>query len=293
MVVDAGPSRDPEPGGRCAACDRTDARRRYAVNGFAVVECRCGLARTVLPAGFDPSAIYTEGYFQGGHADGYADYQASREALRSEFRRNLAALTRHVERGRLIEVGCAYGFFLDEAATRFETAGVEIADHARAACQARGLEVARTMTPAWLAARGPFDAAVMLDVIEHLQDPGAVLDALHAAMRPGARLMITTGDFGSALARALGRRWRLMTPPQHLWFFAPATIRALLARHGFRVHAIDHPWKLVPLSLIVYQASRYLGGQHLARRLRPRGWLPLNLFDAMRVIAERVAPTGA
>jgi hypothetical protein len=90
------------------------------------------------------------------------------------------------------------------------------------------------------------------------------------------------------LARAMGRRWRLMTPPQHLWFFSPETITALLARQGFRVHTVEHPWKLVPIALIAYQATRFVGGQSLVRRLMPRGRLPINLFDAMRVIAERV-----
>lgn len=272
----------------CVACGATAARPLWTVNGFAVVGCTCGLARTALPPGFDPASIYTEAYFQGGHTDGYGDYASAADELRPEFQRILAALTRHVAGGRLVEIGCAYGFFLEQARAAFTVSGVEISDHARAACQARGLEVVRDATPAFFAAHGPLDAAVMLDVIEHLTDPGAVLAQLHAAMRPGGQLVITTGDFGSLLARVMGRRWRLMTPPQHLWFFSPATLRALLARHGFRVHTVEHPWKRVPLALVAYQAARYLGGQALVRRLAPRGSVPVNLYDAMRVISERV-----
>jgi SAM-dependent methyltransferase len=288
------PSR-PENAEPCAACGRRAARPLYTVKGFAIVACECGLARTLLPPGFDPASIYTSAYFQGGQSDGYADYEGSAEELRGEFRRTLQALTRHVDRGRLLELGCAYGFFLEAARARFAVCGVEISYHARAACLARGLAVEREATPEFLAAHGPFDAAVLLDVIEHLRDPGEVLARLHAAMRSGAQLLITTGDHGSLLARVMGRRWRLMTPPQHLWFFAPRTLRALLARHGFRVHTVEHPWKLVPLALIAYQAARYVGGQGLARRFAPSGRLPINLFDAMRIVAERVdrPPTPA
>jgi SAM-dependent methyltransferase len=278
----------PESRGECAVCDRREARPLYEVNGFSIVKCGCGLARTVLPEDFDPASIYTEAYFQGGHPDGYADYIGSGEELRHEFRRILKQLRRHCANGRLIELGCAYGFFLQEAGASFETIGIEISDHARAVCRARGLEVEREATPELLAARGPFDAAVMLDVLEHMPDPADVLERLHGAMRPGGQLVVTTGDFGSMLARAMGRRWRLMTPPQHLWFFSPETITALLARQGFRVHTVEHPWKLVPIALIAYQATRFVGGQSLVRRLMPRGRLPINLFDAMRVIAERV-----
>ena len=268
----------------CIACGGHEATPLYEVGGFMITQCACGLARTELPAGYDPASIYTESYFQGGQRDGYADYAGSEGLLRQEFRRTLDALP--ARSGRLIEMGCAYGFFLDEARKSFKTYGVEVSDAARASCIARGLEVTSTLDAETLA-RGPFDVAVMLDVIEHLINPGDVLMRLHSAMGPGATLLITTGDFGSALARMMGRRWRLMTPPQHLWFFSQRTLAALLARHGFRVQRVEHPWKFVPLELIAYQAARYVGGQSLVRAFPLAGRLPLNLFDAMRVTAIR------
>lgn len=277
----------------CIACDRTDAAPLYEVNGFAIARCPCGLARTLLPADFDPSSIYTQDYFQGGHRDGYANYLGSGEELRHEFRRILESIRTRVPGGNLVELGCAYGFFLEEAAPYFKTCGVEISDHARTACLAKGLDVVRDASPEFLDSRGPFDVVVMLDVLEHMQDPGTVLDRLHAALRPGGELVVTTGDFGSMLSRAMGRRWRLMTPPQHLWFFSVDTVTRFLARHGFRVRRVDHPWKLVPLALVAYQASRYLGGQDVVRRFVPPGRLPINLFDAMRVEAVRVDRTAS
>lgn len=278
----------PRPSDRCAACSKSEARSLYTVNGFEIVECACGLARTVLPPDLDVASIYTEAYFQGGHRDGYADYAGSGDELRHEFRRIVTSLRKHISGGKLIELGCAYGYFLAEASTAFDVCGVEISEHARTVSRDRGFDVEREASPAFLAKHGPFDAAVMLDVLEHMEDPGAILDRLHAALRPGGQVMITTGDYGSLLARTMGKRWRLMTPPQHLWFFSPRTVTALLARHGFRVHTVEHPWKLVPLALVAYQATRYVGGQDLVRRFVPPGRLPINLFDAMRVVAERV-----
>lgn len=271
----------------CIACGRVGAKRLYSVNGFEIVKCNgCGLARTVLPDGFDPASIYTQDYYKGGHRDGYADYERSGDELRHEFKKILAEL--RARDGKLVEFGCAYGFLLEEARDTYTACGVELSDHARAVCLAKGLDVVRELSPEFCRSRGPFDVAVMLDVLEHMQDPGATLDTLHGAMNPGAQLVIATGDFGSALARVMGRYWRLMTPPQHLWFFSPATVTTFLERHGFRVQSVAHPWKHVPLALIAYQATRYLGGQALVRRLMPNGSIPVNLFDAMRVVAVRV-----
>src|SRR6185436_6834394 len=111
---------------------------------------------------------------------------------------------------------------------------------------------------------------------------------LRRAMRSGGRLLLTTGDFSAPLARLLGRRWRLMTPPQHLWFFSPATLGALLSRTGFRVASVEHPAKIVPLSLIAFQAARLLGGSAPQWARRVPGGIPVNLFDAMRIVAEAV-----
>lgn len=272
----------------CPICTDRAATHLYQVKGFDIVRCRCGLVRTVVPEGFDPSSIYTESYFTGGQDDGYANYAATGDQLRPEFARLVDMLRERTGGGKLIEIGSAYGFFLEEAASHFEAYGVEISDAARSACVDRGLDVARSLTPDLLA-RGPFDVAVMLDVIEHLDDPRAVLDQVHEAMRPGGVLVITTGDHGSRLARLLGRRWRLMTPPQHLAFFDRASIDDLLTRSGFHVETVEHPWRRVPLSLIAYQAARYVGdrAQQWVQRLDLRGGLPVNLFDAMRVVATR------
>ena len=77
-----------------------------------------------------------------------------------------------------------------------------------------------------------------------------------------------------------------MTPPQHLFYFSRATLRALLERLGFAVVRCDRPWKYVPLGLAAYQV-----GSRLGMRLKPlesiRLGVPVNLFDTVRVVARK------
>lgn len=274
----------------CVACDAPPpAAPRFHKWGFPIDVCpRCGVGCTRVPAGFDPTRIYDRGYFTGGHRDGYADYPASERVLRREFRRTLSTLEKHVRGGRLLEVGCAYGFFLDEARRDFEVEGLELAPDAVDACRARGLDVrSEPIGDGALEGRAPYDAAVMLDVVEHLADPAAALAALHRALAPGGHLLLTTGDFGAPLARALGKSWRLLTPPQHLFFFTRDGLARLLAKSGFEIVAFDHPWKLVPLGLALFQLTRPLGVD-LTRGFGSGVALPVNLFDAMQIVARRV-----
>lgn len=239
--------------------------------------------------GFEPAEIYRKGYFDGASVDGYADYRGSESVLRAEFRRTVKHLRKGgATGGRLLEVGCAYGFFLAEAAAHFQCTGIEVCHDAVAHCRGQGLDVRQGLaTPELLQELGTFDAIVMLDVIEHLDDPAEVVGALAQAVRPGGHLLLTTGDWDSWLSRLLGRRWRLMTPPQHLYFFSRPTLTRLLERTGFRVVECVRPWKVVPVGLAAYQLGARLGFR--LRALESLTWLglPVNLFDTVRVIAQR------
>jgi hypothetical protein len=68
--------------------------------------------------------------------------------------------------------------------------------------------------------------------------------------------VITTGDFGSVAARLCGKHWRLMTPPQHLWFFDRESMVRFAELLDLSVEHLDHASKIVPLSLFMFQLRR-------------------------------------
>ena len=104
---------------------------------------------------------------------------------------------------------------------------------------------------------------------------------------PGGVIVITTGDFGSLYSRVAGAHWRLMTPPQHLWFFSQASMLAMASSLGLEVEHLDHPWKVVPLSLISFQLARMSGLRPKRIAISSRSALPVNLFDVMRVVLRK------
>jgi SAM-dependent methyltransferase len=273
----------------CPACGReTQFDFRFTKNQCDIRQCTsCGLGRAET-AHFDPSTYYTEDYFDGGYVDGYADYKSAEPVLRQEFARTVQFVRRFQASGRLLELGCAYGFFLQEAKRYYTTSGIELAKAAAEHCRSSGLNVlAGPINAANLERLGQQDVIVMLDVIEHLPDPFSTLTLCAHHLDRGGILVVTTGDFGSAVAKVSGKAWRLMTPPQHLWYFTTDSVRRLAARTGLTVEYVDHPWKLVPASLIVFQLKRMLG---IDARRSHRGssfGLPVNLFDAMRVVMRK------
>jgi SAM-dependent methyltransferase len=274
----------------CPACARSTAHSRlYSKNSCDIVQCaQCGLGRAQCTS-FNPQDYYTEDYFAGGRQDGYADYRGSESVLRREFTHTLQFLRRYRERGRLLEVGCAYGFFLEEARRFYEVAGIEISEQAVAFCRQRGLTVINgVVNETSIAQFGMLDAIVLLDVIEHLPEPHATLALCRRYLNPGGVILITTGDFSSLYARLAGQHWRLMTPPQHLWYFTPQSMRRLAHALNLNFEACDHPWKLVPLALLQFQARRLLGtSRSVSTGMTSRIGLPFNLFDAMRCVLRK------
>jgi SAM-dependent methyltransferase len=274
----------------CPACGRASPHlHRLQINGCRILQCRdCGLGSAECQAGFDPAGYYTGEYFSGGQADGYSDYVATAPVLRREFARSVHFIRRFCPGGRLLELGCAYGFFLVEAARFFDVTGIELAREAAEHARSLGLNVVHgAADESSLGQIGELDVIVLFDVIEHLQEPREALALCLKKLRANGIVVITTGDFGSLLARLAGARWRLMTPPQHLWFFTRESICRMAAGLNLAVEHLDHPWKVVPLSLIFFQMRRMLGLP--ARPLRSASSLgvPINLFDAMRVVLRK------
>ena len=270
----------------CPACGHmVDHRLRFRANSCDILQCSsCGLGRTET-SGFDPAVYYTADYFSGRHADGYADYLGAEPVLRREFARSVDFIRRYRRGGKLLELGCAYGFFLMEAARHFEVAGIELAADAAAHGRRTGLTVLQgAADEAKLRQIGPVDVIVLFDVIEHLPDPRETLALCRRQLNPGGIIVVTTGDFGSLAAKLAGTRWRLMTPPQHLWFFTRQSMHRLGSGLGLAVEHIDHPWKVVPLSLIIFQLRRMLGLRTAAMAGASGIGVPVNLFDAMRVV---------
>jgi SAM-dependent methyltransferase len=271
----------------CPSCACVTAHQKlYSKNACDILRCaQCGLGRAETGE-FDARTYYTEEYFSGARRDGYADYRGSESILRREFARTVNYIRGFRRGGRLLEIGCAYGFFLEEARRFYDAGGIEIAQAAVAFCRSRGLYVIGGVAEeGTLAQFGMLDVIVLLDVMEHLPDPHSTLALCKRHLKPGGVVVITTGDFSSFYARLSGRSWRLMTPPQHLWFFTPESIRRLSHSLRLELEACDHPWKIVPLALIRFQMRRLLGvTAPPSAAATNRIGLPINLFDAMRCV---------
>jgi len=262
----------------------------YRKNGIPIYRCpECGAGRADCDQ-FDAAAYYDSSYFNGERSDGYSNYVQAANVLHAQFRKDVELLKKLGTPGKaLVELGCAYGYFLDEAKdASYQVSGVELCEDAVKSCNARGHDVVHgAICKEKMSRFSEADAVVMLDVIEHLPDPVAALEAVSDILTPNGLLLLTTGDFSSSVAKITRSNWRLMTPPQHLWFFTPRSLTSLCDRLDMDLVHLDHPWKKVPVGLIAYQALRYITAPPALPTWTHHVGIPVNLFDAMRLVFRK------
>jgi SAM-dependent methyltransferase len=217
-----------------------------------IVKCSaCGLVRTQpRPSEEDLVQLYAEGdLLREPNENEVLEKIEFPEWKAKEHRRILADLARlGIRGGRLLDVGCLWGSFLDGARRNgFEVVGVE--PYERAARYARNvlhLDVHSGSLRGALLAPASFDAITILDVIEHLRDPIEELKALHGLLKPNGVLAVVTPNVNGLPTQALGWKRRVLGQPWcpiddlpwHLWGFTPRTMAKALERAGFRVEGV-------------------------------------------------------
>lgn len=288
----------PQTGMSCIICNDNRATPFASKHGFDIFRCsRCGLL-FVHPIPEATAAIYSDDYFSGAHQGfGYADYDRDKSVMEGTFRKYLDLVGQHAPaKGRLLDIGAATGYFVGLAQSAgWHASGIEISPWAAQTARDRALDVATgTLRNAGLP-DASFDAVTGLDVFEHLPDPVGDLAVMRRILKPRGILALNTPDAGSWYARLLGRRWHLLVPPEHLFYFSSSNIRILLENNGFEVLTIAKPSKSFTLEY-VFQTLSNSQGLFLWRwlaalaRATPLGRLsiPINFRDNFFVIARKV-----
>lgn len=197
--------------------------------------------------------------------------------------------------GRVLDVGCYLGVFLDVARDRgWQTAGVEPSAWAAARCKERGHEVINVPLRRSNLAPESFELVTLWDVIEHLHDPLGQLREIHALVKPGGIFALTTMDTGSLYAKMSGRRWPWFMR-MHLYYFTRGTLARMLEEAGFEVLEISRAKRIVSLRYFLEKAAAVLSpiAPLLELLAAPFGsiYVTIDFGDNMMVIARKFEPS--
>jgi SAM-dependent methyltransferase len=245
---------------------------------YRIVRCRsCGLIFT------NPMPSLIASY------EGQVDetYLASQRQRYVTARRAVRKILRFKTGGRLLDVGCSTGIFLDEASKHFDVEGLELSRWA--AARAAKKHMVHQVTLDKLDAGKPFDVVTLFGVIEHFEDPKAELANVRRLMRPGGLLVIYTGDVDAWLPRLLKKKW-WWYQGMHFYYFSHDTLSRMLVDLGFEdvrydIHTVDFELGSLAVSLNRYSVGRLLNSILTLPGLRNIS-VPLRLSGEMLLFAS-------
>jgi 2-polyprenyl-3-methyl-5-hydroxy-6-metoxy-1,4-benzoquinol methylase len=147
----------------------------------------------------------------------------------------------------LIDVGCGYGIFLEEVARlgRFKkTVGIEPAPNLASVCREKGFHIIEKPMETVSEGEVSADFATAFEVLEHLFDPSAFLEAVIRSLVPGGVVLFTTLTVTGFDIQVLWEHSKSVYPPHHINLFSVRGMQQLMERNGFGVMEITTPGEL-------------------------------------------------
>lgn len=246
--------------GPCPLCGGTDRSVVGSVAGYVapvrheIAACGgCGSSSALLPGATPPAGLYEAIYEQAAVLGGYGRYR-SYALVVEQSRHALAYLAAaedvywavrqvvHERRRaglgtRILEVGSGLGYLT--AALRaegFDATGVDLSEAAVAQATERFGPHYTAGDARQVGADGSVDVVIALELVEHVEEPAALVASLLELVAPGGEVVVSTPDRGRFDATTV---WAADNPPVHLHWISHQGIGAVAAAAGASLQLVD------------------------------------------------------
>lgn len=166
---------------------------------------------------------------------------------------------------RLLEIGCSYGAFLDQARNKgWEVYGVEIAEEpVKYGREFLGLNIYHGTLENACFPDDYFDLTTGWMVLEHLSDPLITLKEVWRITKAGGQVAFSIPNIGSWEFKLFGPNWFALEVPRHFSHFNVNSIKQLFTRCGLKLENIYYQRNIsnIPASMALTIEKHY--GQNM------------------------------
>ncbi|HEX9637737.1 MAG TPA: class I SAM-dependent methyltransferase [Acidobacteriota bacterium] len=226
-----------------------------------------------------PTAEQEARYYERPEIHNHYLYHYYRSWHRRRARQDLKFIARFQPPGRLLDVGCSFGFFLEAArAAGWQPVGLETAPLPADYARRSGLEVHSSGIETAPLESECFDLVSFLDSFEHHVAPRPALAAAARWLKPGGRIYLKLPNRASWTYLLAGPAWSAIFGPGHPHYYAPDSLRRLLEQAGFAVEHLSSNSSEPHWQYFVIEAALLRARE----RWLKRGWIgPVALFDKL------------
>jgi SAM-dependent methyltransferase len=185
--------------------------------------------------------------------------------------RIITTLPRENKGGRLLDIGCATGFFIDKLrqSGSWQVWGVETSDYAvKFAREQLHLNVFQGELAEANFTEGFFDVVTLWDVLEHLPDPNCAVNEISRISKPGSFIVLRVPNLSSLDARLFGPAWAGFDLPRHYYAFSKQNLVELFNDHGYSVSQVSSNIGTYPTFLLSLRF--WLTARSIDKTLRDR-----------------------
>lgn len=146
-------------------------------------------------------------------------------------------IKKHKGGGRLLDIGCGKGFFLERAEKFYETYGVDVSEYA--------IEQARNRLHSTKLHIGDanrldfdhdyFDIITCFDLLEHLDNPELAINECYLMLKEGGLFIFRVPNTDSYGASWLKENWHGYRDQTHVSLLSNGEWSQLLEKNGFRI----------------------------------------------------------
>ena len=241
----------------CGICSHKDVSLRYSKKDFSIAQCHsCGvLFRIPQPTFEEVRQLYTTSYYNPWHLEKEGGVK---KIKMDTFEKRLREIQTYVSGGKILDVGCATGFFLEKAKSKgFEPYGLELSEFSFKEAQNKfGDHIFLGTIEDIPFENNFFDVITMFDLLEHVKDPVATLRRCEAILKPQGIIVAVLPDVSSISAKLMGRNWTHYKK-EHLYYFSKRTISELLKQESYEVVRITPASKVMNLEYLYHQFTQY------------------------------------
>lgn len=216
------------------------------------------------------------------------EYGSETEGRAKNFKTILKRLNKIEKPGHtLLDIGAASGIFLHLAKQEgYDISGIEPSQFlVKEAQRLFGIELFQG-TIAEFRSQEKFAVITLLDILEHLPEPGDFMKQIDRLIQKDGIIVIVTPDINSFAARVTGRRWwhyRIA----HVNFFNLQSLHYLLADHGYRIISKKrYAWNF-SLFYLVTRIFPSLKNKKTLQKILKRINFKLQLFDSWEIYAGK------